>query len=182
VSQFISNQPLAHKKKYLGELYDFPSETMAVGRLDEPSEGLLILTTDGSLSERIRSRLVEKAYWVQVDGLIDQTAIDQLQRGVQIKVEGKLHLSKLKVTQIEKPAKLPIRAKPIRDERHGPTTWLSVVLNEGKFRQIRKTTAAVGLPSLRLIRNRIGSITLSQLGEAICTEVEGDFIKNQLLC
>ena len=74
LSQFVNNGPKQGKKKLLGELYDFPEETMAIGRLDEPSEGLLLLTTDGMMSEVVRGKKVEKEYFAQVDGLIDDEA------------------------------------------------------------------------------------------------------------
>ena len=86
LSQFIYE--LKRKKKLLGELYDFPEGTMAIGRLDEDSEGLLLLTTDGKVSEQIRSKKVDKEYYVQVDGIITPKAIEQLQKGVEIGFDG----------------------------------------------------------------------------------------------
>ena len=88
LSQFVNNQT-KRKKKMLGELYDFPEGTMAVGRLDVNSEGLLLLTTNGKVSEYIRSKKVEKEYCVQVDGVITQKEIDLLKKGVEISIEGK---------------------------------------------------------------------------------------------
>ena len=86
LSQFIYE--LKRKKKLLGELYDFPAGTMAIGRLDEDSEGLLLLTTDGKMSEMIRSKKVAKEYYVQVDGVITQEAIDLMKAGVEIGFNG----------------------------------------------------------------------------------------------
>ena len=172
LSQFISNQTTRKNKKKLGSLFDFPQNTMAIGRLDEKSEGLLLLTTDGKVSEYIRSRKVEKEYYVQVDGIITDTAIRQLQNGVLINIEGKSYLTlPAKVYKLEVPPILPQRAKKIRDERHGPTSWLTITIREGKFRQIRKMTAIVGFPTLRLVRVRIGNIHLQDLqpGEVITT-------------
>lgn len=144
---------------------------MAVGRLDRDSEGLLLLTTDGKTSYHILSSKVEKEYYAQVDGVITDDAIKQLQQGVTITVENEAYLTKpcnvsaLDVSQLN----LPIRAKKIRDERHGPTSWISITLREGKFRQVRKMTAAAGFPTLRLVRFRIGQIRLNsmQAGEVI---------------
>ncbi|MDX1829885.1 MAG: pseudouridine synthase [Lutibacter sp.] len=170
LSQFVNNQTRRKNKKMLGELYDFPEKTMAIGRLDEHSEGLLLLTTDGQTSEFIRSAKVEKEYYAQVDGQISFEAIEKLKKGVEIGFEGiKYTTKKCKVSKIEEPAKLPERRKKIRDERHGPTSWISITLTEGKFRQVRKMTAAVGFPTLRLIRVRIGKIKLNQMniGEVI---------------
>ncbi len=166
ISQFISNE-LKKKKhhKFLGELADFPEGTMAIGRLDRDSEGLLLLTTDGKTSYHILSNKVEKEYFVQVDGIITDAAIQQLQDGVVISVEGEQYSTKpaiVKKVNIANYA-LPIRSKKIRDERHGPTSWVSISLREGKFRQVRKMTAAVGFPTLRLVRMRIGNILLNKM-------------------
>ena len=162
LSQFKYN--LKRKKKLLGELYDFPEGTMAIGRLDEDSEGLLLLTTDGKVSERICSSKVDKEYYVQVDGLITNEAIHLLKTGVEIGFDGKKYITKTSQAFIlDEIPDFGVRAKKIRDERHGPTSWISVTLNEGKFRQVRKMTSAVGFPTLRLIRVRIGTLLLNNL-------------------
>lgn len=177
ISQFISNE-LKKKKhhKFLGELADFPEGTMAIGRLDRDSEGLLLLTTDGKTSYHILSNKVEKEYFVQVDGIITDAAIQQLQDGVVISVEGEQYSTKpaiVKKVNIANYA-LPIRSKKIRDERHGPTSWVSISLREGKFRQVRKMTAAVGFPTLRLVRMRIGNILLNKMSAGdVITLAEG---------
>ena len=161
ISQFVN--PAKRKKKLLGELYDFPEGTMAIGRLDVASEGLLLLTTDGKVSAEIRSNKVEKEYYVQVDGIITQEAIEQLKSGVEIGFNGKKYTTKPgKAFLIDDP-KFPLRSQKIRDERHGPTSWVSIIITEGKFRQVRKMTAAVGYPTLRLIRVRVGNIKLENL-------------------
>jgi 23S rRNA pseudouridine2457 synthase len=175
LSQFIYE--LKRKKKLLGELHDFPTGTMAIGRLDEDSEGLLLLTTDGKVSEQIRSKKVDKEYYVQVDGNITPEAIEELQKGVEIGFDGGKYKTKpcaaFIVTEI--PDFGP-RAKKIRDERHGPTSWASITVNEGKFRQVRKMTAAVGFPTLRLVRVRIGNVYLQNLKAGEVIEVS-DFFK-----
>lgn len=164
LSQFI--YALKRKKKLLGELYDFPEGTMAIGRLDEDSEGLLLLTTDGAVSELVRSKNVEKEYWAQVDGIITEEAITKLRAGVLIGVKGEKYLTrKCKAHHID-PTSLPARSQKIRDDRHGPTSWVSITLTEGKFRQVRKMTAAVGFPTLRLVRVRIGSLHLGSMQPA----------------
>lgn len=162
LSQFITNQALG-RKKLLGELHDFPEGTMSIGRLDATSEGLLLLTTNGKVSAHITSRKVEKEYYVQVDGIITQEAIEQLKVGVEISVEGKNYLTKPGKASIIDTPNFPARTQKIRDDRHGPTTWASIIIKEGKFRQVRKMTAAVGFPTLRLMRVRIGEITLDGL-------------------
>ncbi|QTE24500.1 pseudouridine synthase [Polaribacter cellanae] len=161
ISQFVN--PAKRKKKLLGDLYDFPEGTMAIGRLDVPSEGLLLLTTDGKLSAEIRSSKYEKEYYVQVDGQITQEAIEKLKIGVEIGFNGKKYLTKPGKASLINDPKFPLRSQKIRDERHGPTSWISISIKEGKFRQVRKMTAAVGYPTLRLIRVRIGKIKLGDL-------------------
>ncbi|PCH53599.1 MAG: pseudouridine synthase [Flavobacteriaceae bacterium] len=172
LSQFVNNQTTRKNKKMLGELYNFPENAMAIGRLDEPSEGLLLLTTDGKASEFIRSSKIEKEYYAQVDGKITSAAIEKLKNGVKISTETGKYLTKnCAVKKLETPI-LPARAKKIRDERHGPTSWISVTLREGKFRQIRKMTAVVGFPTLRLVRVRIGKMHINNMkaGEVIKTD------------
>ncbi len=170
LSQFIRIGK--RKKRLLGELYDFPEKTMAIGRLDENSEGLLFLTTDGMTSFTVLSRKVEKEYYVQVDGVITQEAIDKIRTGVEIGVKGEKYMTlPCKSELLDKP-NFPQRTKKIRDERHGPTSWASVTIREGKNRQVRKMTAAVGFPTLRLIRVRIGELKLEDLQAGEVLEVE----------
>lgn len=162
LSQFVYQSK--KKKKVLGELYSFPAGTMAVGRLDENSEGLLLLTTDGKWSMEMRSQTVEKEYFVQVDGDITVEALQTMSQGVEIGIDGKKYLTnRCLVTKVVDLPDCIKEGKKIRDERHGPTSWVKVVLNEGKNRQIRKMTAAVGFPTLRLIRTRIGVWSLEGL-------------------
>lgn len=171
LSQFIYE--LKRKKRLLGELYDFPEGTMAIGRLDEDSEGLLLLTTDGKVSEQIRSKKVDKEYYVQVDGVITPEAIEQIKKGVEIGFNGTKYMTKpceaFILTEIPN---FGPRGKKIRDERHGPTSWASIIVNEGKFRQVRKMTAAVGFPTLRLVRVRIGAVQLDNLQAGEVREVK----------
>ncbi|WP_297334556.1 pseudouridine synthase [Flavobacterium sp.] len=171
LSQFVYN--LKRNKKLLGEFYDFPEGTMAIGRLDEDSEGLLLLTTDGMMSEIVRSKKVEKEYYAQVDGLITPEAVKQLQEGVEIGFKGIRYTTlPCSAKKIDAP-QLPERSKKIRDERHGPTSWVAITVTEGKFRQVRKMTSAVGFPTLRLVRVRIGNIHLGNLQPGEVKEVPG---------
>jgi len=162
LSQFV---PESRKKKHLlGELYNFPDKTMAIGRLDHDSEGLLLLTTDGMMSHKVRDKGIEKEYFVQVDGAITSEAISLLQHGVEIGISGTKYLTlPCKVFKLDEEPQLPARGRKIRDARHGPTSWISITLCEGKNRQIRKMTAAVGFATLRLIRVRIGDIHIDSL-------------------
>jgi len=162
LSQFIVNGKQKKRNKLLGELYDFPAGTMAIGRLDRNSEGLLLLTTDGKVSHDILSHKYEKEYYVQVDGSITQEAIQQLKEGVKISLEGATYKTMpCEAKLMEAPKRLPIENRTPRDARHGPMSWISITLREGKYRQVRKMTAAVGFPTLRLIRVRIGAIKLT---------------------
>jgi 23S rRNA pseudouridine2457 synthase len=161
ISQFVYE--LKRNKRKLGELYDFPEGTMAIGRLDEDSEGLLLLTTNGMMSELVRSKKVEKEYYAQVDGIITLDAVEQLKNGVEIGFHGnKYNTKKCQAKLIDNPTHIG-EGRKIRDERHGPTSWVSITLTEGKFRQVRKMTSAVGFPTLRLIRVRVGNIELDNL-------------------
>ncbi|MDT0554853.1 pseudouridine synthase [Patiriisocius hiemis] len=163
LSQFVNNGPKKKSKKLLGELHTFPNGTMAVGRLDENTEGLLFLTTDGAFNYKITKGTIEKEYFAQVDGLITDTAIKELTQGVDISVNSKPYTTlPAKVKTIEAPTLAPPPFK-IRDARHGPTSWVSITITEGKFRQVRKMTAKVGFPTLRLVRYRIGAVTINDL-------------------
>lgn len=165
ISQFSSKSPRElRKKKFLYELYDFPKGVMPVGRLDEKSEGLLLLTTDGKLSDEINRSGIEKEYYAQLDGEITNEAIALLEKGVEIGFEGKRYHTKTCRTKLLSTLPIiPEANKKLRIGRHRPTSWISITLTEGKFRQVRKMTAAVGFPTLRLIRIRIGNITLEDL-------------------
>lgn len=172
LSQFVSQFSGEAKKKKLGELYDFPAGTMSIGRLDEESEGLLLLTTDGKVSDLIRSRKVEKQYYAQVDGLIDEEAIARLQAGVEIGVhDQKYQTTPCLAHRLDPIPSFAPRTRKIRDDRHGPTSWVSITLTEGKFRQVRKMTAAVGFPTLRLVRVRVGGFWLGDLAPGAVLEV-----------
>ncbi|MFY0607784.1 MAG: pseudouridine synthase [Cyclobacteriaceae bacterium] len=176
LSQFVNNQTRRKNKKLLGELHDFPEGTMSIGRLDEDSEGLLFLTTDGKVSEQIRSKKVEKEYYVQVDGIITEEAIDRLKSGVTIgSGSDQYNTLPCQASRIDPAPKFAPRSKPVRDERHGPSSWMSITINEGKFRQVRKMSAAVGFPTLRLIRVRIGNTWLGDMTSGEVIEVDNLF-------
>ena len=169
----MTNDRHQKNKKFLGDLHDFPEGSMAVGRLDETSEGLLLITTDGQLSSHINKKgKVEKEYYAQVDGVITEEAVLQMTSGIEISINGSLYQTKeCKARIIEGIPALPETLQRIRDERHGPTSWVSVTLKEGKFRQVRKMCAAVGFPVLRLARVRIGDFTLENLNKKTVKEV-----------
>lgn len=132
------------------------------GRLDTDSEGLLLLTDDGKLQHRITDprHKLSKTYWVQVEGVPDEAALEKLRRGVALK-DGMTLPAEARA--IAEPAGLWPRNPPIRERRNIPVSWLALTIREGKNRQVRRMTAAVGLPTLRLIRCRIGEWTLDGL-------------------
>ena len=162
ISQFVS--PYVQRK--LGELnFNFPEGTNAVGRLDDDSEGLLILTTDKSLTKRLLhpDRKHKRNYIVQVEKKITEETVQKLRNGLEIIVKRKGLYTTLpcEVNIIEKPANLPERAHAFREEL--PQSWLEFVLMEGKNRQIRKMCAAVRHDCKRLIRTKIENLELGDM-------------------
>ncbi|HYW02748.1 MAG TPA: pseudouridine synthase [Gammaproteobacteria bacterium] len=131
------------------------------GRLDRDSEGLLLLTDDGRLQHRITDpgRKLPKTYWVQVEGEPDDAALARLRAGIALREGG---TRPARVRRLPEPELWP-RSPPVRYRARIPTAWLEVVLREGRNRQIRRMTAAVGHPTLRLVRYAIGPITLEVL-------------------
>lgn len=173
LSQFMSNASKQQSKKFLGSLFDFPQGSMSIGRLDEKSEGLLLITTNGKVSALINSKKFDKEYFVQVDGDITNEAIELLKMGVNISVDSKTYKTKpCKAFKLSQMPILPKRAKKIRDDRHGPSSWVSITIKEGKFRQVRKMTSAVGFPTLRLVRVRIGNYSIAQMNAGDVIEID----------
>lgn len=162
LSQFSSEEG----KKTLKDFFDVPSNVYPVGRLDFDSEGLLILTDDKKLNQYLLNPLHshEREYWVQVEGEITSQAIEKLQQGVPININGRIHhTKKCKAQKCFSPPPVDERKPPIRFRKSIPESWVKIILTEGKNRQVRKMTAYVGFPTLRLIRYRIGKITLEHL-------------------
>ncbi len=127
LSQFINNQTKRKSKKLLGELLDIDHKVMAVGRLDEKSEGLLLLSTDGKFSSYITSSKVEKEYFVMVDGIITNQAIEQLKSGVKISVNSKDYTTKpCNVFRFEDTS--TIYPRFVRDIKHGPVSWITITI------------------------------------------------------
>ncbi|RAJ01563.1 23S rRNA pseudouridine2457 synthase [Chitinophaga skermanii] len=153
-------------KAVLGDYFDVPRDVYPVGRLDFDSEGLLILTNDKSLNHRLLNPQFahNRTYWVQVDGAITPEAVQKLRKGVDIKVDGKTHHTRPAIVEVfEEEPFVPERNPPIRVRKSIPAPWIALTLKEGKNRQVRKMTAAVGFPTLRLIRYSIGKLTIDSL-------------------
>ncbi len=146
----------------LSNLGKFPKDVYPVGRLDYDSEGLVLLTNDNELKHRLLEPKFKtpKTYLAQVERIPDENALDKLRNGILI--EGKRTLpAKVKLLK-EEPA-LPPRSVPIRFRKNVPTAWLEITIYEGRNRQVRKMTAAVGHPTLRLVRIKIGKIEMKNL-------------------
>ncbi len=175
LSQLHSNDPKENRnKRFLHDLYNFPEGTMPVGRLDEKSEGLLLMTTDGKWADTINRSGVEKEYYAQLDGVITKEAIAHLKKGIEIGLAGKKYCTKsCKVKKLKAAPPLPVPDSQLRLGRHRPTSWISIILTEGKFRQVRKMTAAAGFPTSRLVRVRIGPFLLTGLSPGKVHEIDG---------
>jgi 23S rRNA pseudouridine2457 synthase len=149
-------------KPTLADFIDVP-RVYPAGRLDTDSEGLLLLTDDGALQARISSprHKLEKVYWAQVEGVPTEEALAALRRGVDL---GDFVTQPAGARLIDQPANLWPRDPPIRYRAKIPTRWLELTLREGKNRQVRRMSARVGYPTLRLVRSAIGRVRLPSLG------------------
>ena len=152
----------------LKDFIDLPGVFVA-GRLDADSEGLLLLTSDGMLQAHIADPRfkMEKTYWVQVEGVPDETALAALRSGVQLN-DGMTRPAQARLLQ--PPPPVWARVPPIRERQAIPTAWIELVIKEGRNRQVRRMTAAVGYPTLRLVRAAIGPYTLDGLAPGCCLE------------
>lgn len=149
-------------------------DVYVAGRLDADSEGLLILTDDGKLQAKIadpKHKLV-KTYWAQVEGVPDEVALDKLRAGIRL---SDFTAQPAKVRRIDEPAGLWQRDPPIRYRAAIPTSWLEIRISEGKNRQVRRMTAAIGYPTLRLIRAAIGGATVEGLALGQWRQLDGSY-------
>jgi 23S rRNA pseudouridine2457 synthase len=162
LSQFTDAGTAGSPRKTLSDFITVPG-VYAAGRLDQDSEGLLVLTDDGQLQNRISDPKFKqpKTYWVQVEGVPDEAALKALRTGVMLK-DGKT--APAKAGAIPEPENLWPRDPPIRVRKSVPDSWISLTITEGRNRQVRRMTAAVGHPTLRLIRAQVGEWTLNGLG------------------
>lgn len=162
LSQFTSTEG----KKTLKDVIEVPKDVYPVGRLDYDSEGLLLLTNDKSINQKLLHPQYEheRTYWVQVEGAIQNKDLIALQKGVTITIDGKPYRTKpAKLQILPNDIAVPERNPPIRFRQSIPTSWVSIQLTEGKNRQVRKMFAHVGFPVLRLIRAALGTYNIAQM-------------------
>lgn len=163
--KMLSQFAAIKKKRTLADLpFNFPEGTHAVGRLDDNTEGLLILTNDKSITAKLMhpDQAHERKYWVQVHGKVGEETLIKLENGIDIILEGQIyHTLPCKAKIIETPSHIPPRAHPVGT--HFATTWIELILTEGKFHQIRKMCAGIGHQTMRLIRVSIEDLKITEL-------------------
>jgi 23S rRNA pseudouridine2457 synthase len=166
---FVIYKPFGMVSQFSGDdstlksLYEFPNDVYPVGRLDKDSEGLLILTNDKRLNQRLLDPMHGhfRTYYVQVEGVPTEKALVELQTGVRVNIDGRMYRTKkAQASLLQDLPKLPERYPPIRFRKSVPDTWIALSLTEGKNRQVRKMTAAVGHPTLRLVRWSIEDLSI----------------------
>lgn len=178
LSQFVR----IPKKKGLADLaYVFPEGTNALGRLDENSEGLLILSNEKQLVNLLLKpeNIHRRIYWVQVHGKVSEDTLQKIEAGISIRMHKEDYITKPCTAKIiETPANLPPRGHPVRDDI--TTTWMELGLTEGKFHQVRKMTAAVGHQTMRLIRTGIEDLWLPNMNPGHVQQIEKEELYRRL--
>jgi len=174
--QVLCQFSASDNKKTLKDYFDVPKDVYPVGRLDYDSEGLLILTNDASLNQKLLNPIHahEREYWVQVDGEITEEALQTLAKGISVNIDGKIHKTKPCIAEaMPYVPDVPERNPPVRYRKNIPTSWMKLVLTEGKNRQVRKMTASVNYPTLRLIRHRIAEVNIAHWQPGYMQEFTG---------
>ncbi|MHB9039247.1 MAG: pseudouridine synthase [Melioribacteraceae bacterium] len=184
---FILNKPYGVLSQFsdkenritLSSLHNFPSDVYPVGRLDMDSEGLLIITNDKLLTDYLLNpkNKHEREYFVQVEGIPSENDLQKLRNGIILK-DGLTLPAKAKI--IDEPDFQP-RVPPIRERKNIPTSWLSLTLIEGRNRQVRRMTAAIGFPTLRLVRVRINKLFLNEMKIGDVKELQMKEVKKMIL-
>ena len=181
--QVLSQFSAVEGKATLAGFCKVPEDVYPVGRLDYDSEGLLLLSSDPGLNHRLLHPGFrhEREYWVQVEGAVTAEALGALEAGPVISLDGKPYRTKTcKASAFGAEPSVPPRVPPIRFRQHIPTSWIRLVLTEGKNRQVRRMTAAVGFPTLRLIRYRIEQLRLDGLEPGDCVPLPGQVVYEKL--
>ena len=171
LSQFTDKSTLASSRETLSDYMGVP-RVYPAGRLDRDSEGLLLLTDDGKLQARISDPKAKmaKVYWAQIEGIPDDKALQALRSGVDLN-DGRT--APAKVRRMDEPEDLWPRDPPIRFRKSVPDCWIELTIIEGRNRQVRRMTAAVGHPTLRLVRAQIGDWTLNGLAPGEWRDIKG---------
>ncbi len=166
----------------LGSVYNLPKNIYPVGRLDLDSEGLLILTDDKSINNKLLNPTHQhnRTYWVEVEGVPDHLALAKFEKGLEIKFNGKAHKTLPCKIAILDSVNLPERVPPVNYQKHPIRSWLEIKLMEGKNRQVRRMTAAIGHPTLRLIRVAIEDLSLFPLQSGEITQISQKAIYKKL--
>ena len=167
LSQFTSESHIRNLSEF-----NLPKGVYAVGRLDKDSEGLLLLSNDGAFNQKVTNpkAMKSKKYHVQIEGIPSPQDIEKLKNGVIIKD----YLTAPCKAKILTNFSIPPRVPPIRERKNIPTTWLEIEIKEGKNRQVRRMTAAIGFPTLRLIRVQIGNLKLGSIPKGKWLEISKD--------
>lgn len=180
LSQFTREKP---EQLTLSDLHEFPSDVYPVGRLDQDSEGLLLLTNDKKVNQLLLDpeNRHRRTYWAQVEGIPTEAALKALRTGVDIRINKKSHHTlPAKAQLLHQPPPVEERIPPIRFRQSIPTSWLKIELTEGKNRQVRRMCAKVGFPVLRLIRISIEKLELGSLPAGAVKEYNGKEIYHLL--
>lgn len=166
----------------LGTILNLQKDVYPLGRLDHDSEGLLLLSNDKRLNKLLLDPLQkhQRTYWVQVDNEITNDAIENLEKGVGISTNGIIYKTRPAIAKIIPAPVLPERKVPVRVRKNIPTSWIELSIIEGKNRQVRKMTAAVGHPTLRLVRAAIEDLVLGSLQPGDQLELSADFVYKKL--
>ncbi len=167
----------------LGTLYDLPKDVYPVGRLDLDSEGLLILTNDKSLNNKLLNPSFnhKRTYWVEVENVPSEASLKKLRKGVRIRINGKPHLTKsANVRILDQVMEVAERDPPVNVLKHPIRSWVELELSEGKNRQVRRMTASVDHPTLRLIRVAIEDLSLFPLKSGEITQISKKKIYQKL--
>lgn len=181
LSQF---SPSGDKRTLAHFFNELPKDIYPAGRLDYDSEGLLLLTSDKALAHQLTDPRYahQRTYFVQVEGVITDEALKKLSDGVDIQIDGKKHRTRpANAIHLDEEPVLPPRNPPIRFRKSVPTSWLSLTLTEGKNRQVRRMTATVGFPTLRLVRFAIGKITVGNMQSGDFIELDKQMLKDLLV-